>query len=116
MNAITRTALERLTWTCHVCGDERPDDKISVAIHKHIDGNGIHYDENVRYCNDNPSCEKDARLHGHLARHAVKTEVIAMGFSRSAATWKQRFYGLAWAVFVTAVIVGSFAYAMSVDI
>lgn len=46
----------KLTWTCHICGKERPDDKISVHS-KPIDlGVGVVTKQNVRYCNDNPDC------------------------------------------------------------
>jgi len=48
--------LSSLTWTCHICGDDRPDNKISVAQHK------INYGQrNVRYCNDNADCEAQAK-------------------------------------------------------
>ena len=48
-----------LTWTCHVCGDERPDERISVHKEKRHLRNGIRVTQNVRYCNDRSSC-----LHG----------------------------------------------------
>ena len=48
-----------LTWTCHVCGKERPDDKISVYTTS-VDRGGIEIKQNVRYCNDNPDCRRDA--------------------------------------------------------
>jgi hypothetical protein len=47
---------EDLTWTCHVCGKERPDDRISVA---HVDvpmKGGSVVTVNVRYCNDRQAC------------------------------------------------------------
>jgi hypothetical protein len=50
--------LSGLTWTCHVCGRERPDDRISVH-HVTIDNgknDGIPITANVRYCNDRQSC------------------------------------------------------------
>lgn len=50
-----------MTWTCHVCGDERPDDKISVA--KHPLGIAT---VNVRYCKDRPECAAKA-LAGDVA-------------------------------------------------
>lgn len=56
--------LNNLQWTCHVCGKLRPDDKISVytrddsARHDFPPGT---IQTNVRYCNDNPECEKNAR-------------------------------------------------------
>jgi hypothetical protein len=47
--------MHNLTWTCHVCGKERPDDKISVRSTEALVG-GIAITQNVRYCNDNPDC------------------------------------------------------------
>jgi hypothetical protein len=53
--------MEKLSWTCHVCGRERPDDKISVFSRtKVVEGTGVTYQENVRYCNDNPTCIEKA--------------------------------------------------------
>ena len=53
------------TWKCHICGKERPDDKISV----HTKDTSTDYDlppgtmkQNVRYCNDNPDCGKVAAI------------------------------------------------------
>lgn len=46
---------DSMTWTCHVCGDERPDAKISVA--KHPLGIAV---VNVRFCNDRPDCAAKA--------------------------------------------------------
>ena len=48
-----------MTWTCHVCGKERPDDKISVATGRILDLPGAEI--NIRYCNDNLDCETEAR-------------------------------------------------------
>lgn len=47
-------------WTCHVCGQRRPDDKISVEVHDLSDEKGFPWYENVRYCNDRESCQKGA--------------------------------------------------------
>lgn len=49
-----------LTWKCHVCKDERPDDKISVYSITRTFPNGIKVKTNVRYCNDRPECERGA--------------------------------------------------------
>lgn len=57
---------EQLTWTCHVCGDERPDDKISVHSRPVMRGT-IEFQENVRYCNDRPACAESAKTFSHLA-------------------------------------------------
>jgi hypothetical protein len=46
-----------LTWKCHICGRERPDDKISVHSNIEILREGQNpITVNVRYCNDNPTC------------------------------------------------------------
>jgi hypothetical protein len=47
------------TWTCHVCGEERPDEKISVYS-KQVRNGGIEFRQNVRYCNDKPECMEGA--------------------------------------------------------
>ena len=50
------------TWTCHVCGKERPDAAISVySTTKYI--GTIPVKQNVRYCNDDPKCIEGARDH-----------------------------------------------------
>jgi hypothetical protein len=68
-----------LTWTCNVCGKERPDAQISVASATELHGGGVKMTTNARYCNDNPLCVKIAPL---LARNVVeKTDerVMEMG-------------------------------------
>lgn len=49
-----------LTWTCHVCGRERPDERISVWTTEKLIGN-VPIKQNVRYCNDSPACLEGAR-------------------------------------------------------
>jgi len=51
-----------LTWTCHICGDTRPDDKISVLSKPLIVG-GVDTggQQNIRYCNDNQQCIDGAK-------------------------------------------------------
>ena len=44
------------TWTCHICGEERPDEKISV-VSSVLDGLP-NAEINIRYCNDKFKCEK----------------------------------------------------------
>src|SRR5881628_473134 len=54
--------LTDLTWTCMVCGAERPDAKISV-LHVPIPGLEAQFPgtrTNVRYCNDRIDCMTDA--------------------------------------------------------
>jgi hypothetical protein len=48
-----------LTWTCHVCHEERPDQFISVFSRVGMLGT-VPYQENVRYCNDRPACARGA--------------------------------------------------------
>lgn len=48
--------MEVLTWKCHVCGAERPDEFISVHKKEVMLGNGIRCQFNVRFCNDKREC------------------------------------------------------------
>lgn len=50
--------MNNLTWKCQICGKERPDEKISVISYpmKRLPGAEI----NLKYCNDNQECEKEA--------------------------------------------------------
>jgi hypothetical protein len=57
--------MDELTWTCHICGKIRPDDKIAVYKHIRRLESGIEFIENVRYCNDNESCIEAAK-HFHF--------------------------------------------------
>lgn len=52
-----------LSWTCHACGEERPDamigvHKIDVSDHFHMPP-GMAFN-NVRYCLDRVKCKADA--------------------------------------------------------
>lgn len=51
---------ESLFWTCHVCGDLRPDAAISVLTTRRR-LHGVEFEENVRYCNDRPACAEGAK-------------------------------------------------------
>ena len=72
--------MSELTWTCHVCGDRRPDDKVSVHSRKGVMGpdgrmyplgtSGVELTENVRYCNDRPACSEGARTYSHFKGEA----------------------------------------------
>lgn len=46
-------------WTCHVCGDERPDAQISV-LRVDVPYFGALLTVNVRYCNDRLACLRGA--------------------------------------------------------
>lgn len=45
-----------LTWSCHVCGTVRPDDRIDVHQRRHMWPGGVIVTENIRYCNDKREC------------------------------------------------------------
>jgi len=49
-----------LTWKCHICGETRPDDKISV-LSKTDKASGPIIGMNIRYCNDRQSCIDGAK-------------------------------------------------------
>lgn len=55
MTAFWKTA--DLTWTCHVCGERRPDKQISVFVRRHDE----FMQENIRYCNDREKCRAGAK-------------------------------------------------------
>lgn len=45
-----------LTWKCHICGETRPDDKISVLTKEKCC-----LQQNIRYCNDKQGCIDGAK-------------------------------------------------------
>ncbi len=52
----------RLTWTCHICGSTRPDEKISVLSKPLIVGGvSMMGEQNIRYCNDRQKCIDGAK-------------------------------------------------------
>lgn len=51
--------MQTLTWTCHICKQERPDECISVMKHQ-TTINGVPITQNVRYCNDRIDCADQA--------------------------------------------------------
>jgi len=50
-----------LTWKCHICQRERPDDKISVITKPLVINGKIIGQQNIRYCNDDPKCMEQAQ-------------------------------------------------------
>lgn len=50
---------DKLTWTCHFCGDVRPDEQIGV-VSKLKTIVGVTMKENRRYCLDRGECEARA--------------------------------------------------------
>jgi len=55
-----------ITWLCHICGKERPDDKISVFSSVIELGGGVEMTQNVRYCNDNLECVEAAKTYNFI--------------------------------------------------
>lgn len=51
------------TWTCHACGNERPDERINVYSFPLKDLPGAEI--NFRYCNDRPPCLEAAFKAAH---------------------------------------------------
>jgi len=49
------------TWKCHICGEERPDDKISVLSKPLVINGQSCGQQNIRYCNDRPACVEGAK-------------------------------------------------------
>ena len=49
------------TWTCHICGEERPDERISVLSKPLFVGGQRLGVQNIRYCNDRPACIEGAQ-------------------------------------------------------
>ena len=51
-----------MDWTCHICKELRPDDKISVFSKPFLILKGqIIGSQNIRYCNDKESCKNVAK-------------------------------------------------------
>lgn len=52
--------MDDITWTCHICSDERPDEKISVypkpVLLPVSLGEAAPVTQNIRYCNDRADC------------------------------------------------------------
>lgn len=49
-----------LHWTCHVCGEYRPDAVMGVLTTHWRSPVGIPVTQHVRYCKDRPACVNDA--------------------------------------------------------
>lgn len=54
-------------WSCHICGQIRPDAKISVLTKPFLLG----VVQNIRYCNDNPLCVKGAKNYSLIKEELV---------------------------------------------
>ena len=49
------------TWKCHICREERPDERISVVTKPLVINGQTVGDQNIRYCNDRPACVEGAK-------------------------------------------------------
>lgn len=47
---------QELTWACHICGEERLDNKISVLSKLLVINGQVCGQQNIRYCNDRQAC------------------------------------------------------------
>lgn len=52
---------ENLSWKCHICGDSRPDAKISVRSTPLMINGRECGSQNIRYCNDKQSCIEESK-------------------------------------------------------
>lgn len=71
-----------MTWVCHICGRERPDELISVLTHDRSAELGWPagtWKENVRYCNDNPDCRIGAESFRFLKLETAEHAKYANG-------------------------------------
>ncbi len=55
-----------IKWTCHICGELRPDDKISVLTKPLIINGQAAGEQNIRYCNDKADCAAGAQDFEHI--------------------------------------------------
>jgi len=65
------------SWTCHVCGEERPDRSISVRVHDNSEKLGLPsgtFQENIRYCNDKESCIEGSKTHSNFKKEPVEVK------------------------------------------
>jgi hypothetical protein len=73
--------MSELTWTCHICHEERPDRFISVLT-KPLNIPGVDAQENIRYCNDKRSCLAGAQVFRHFESPKPEPEPEPSGLSR----------------------------------
>lgn len=64
-----------LTWTCHVCGLERPDAKIGVLTRERMSDLGVRFRENIRHCNDKRECAEGAKDVFFVPRRSADSNV-----------------------------------------
>jgi hypothetical protein len=58
--------LPKLTWTCHICKEERPDRKIAVYTKPLMLGGVRVGTQNIRYCIDKPECFEGAQRYSFV--------------------------------------------------
>lgn len=68
--------LDSMTWSCHICEDERPDRFISVRKNKLLMETGIEIQENLRYCNDRASCINAVKTAHLISNFKTCEEII----------------------------------------
>lgn len=66
--------MKNITWTCHICKKERPDNAISVYSSVKI-LNSHSLQQNVRYCNDNDDCKVNAKTFSFFKKWHMKAAV-----------------------------------------
>lgn len=60
---MTSRGIQNMSWSCHICHDTRPDDKISVKTTDVSEDYNLDHGtmkQNVRYCNDRSACMEAA--------------------------------------------------------
>lgn len=61
-------------WECLICGKLRPDDKISVHVKPWIINGERRGQHNIKYCNDNPECIREARDYEYKTPQPIEDE------------------------------------------
>lgn len=54
------------TWKCQICGEERPDDKISVMSKPLVIDGQVLGIQNIKYCNDRQNCIEKAGSYSYF--------------------------------------------------
>lgn len=71
MSVMKGAPMSKVNWSCQICKRERPDEKISVLTKPLCIDGVVVGDQNVRYCNDNPSCIEGAKTFDLLTKEGV---------------------------------------------
>ena len=53
-------------WDCQICGEERPDDKISVISKPLVIEGRVLVTQNIKYCNDRQYCIEKAKDYSYF--------------------------------------------------